>query len=204
MARSSPEHVPPEKMDNIMRAAVVEFARYPFNTASYNRIIRSAGLSKGAMYHYFSSKEDLFRLIMGATVKGLKPLIKPGPLPHDEQLYWLETERLLESLFRFLGKQPALGRFILTVLGDPDRAKETPAGPLMEELNEWLRDFLVCGQTVGAVRRDWPDELLLVTVWGGWRSAGEWLSQRSQEQGTDPLQCTAVLLDYYARLLQPE
>ena len=97
MARSSPEHVPPEKMDNIMRAAVVEFARYPFNTASYNRIIRSAGLSKGAMYHYFSSKEDLFRLIMGATVKGLKPLIKPGPLPHDEQLYWLETERLLDT-----------------------------------------------------------------------------------------------------------
>lgn len=49
-----------EKRDVIINAALTEFAEKGFDLASTNGIVRSAGISKGALFHYFASKKDLF------------------------------------------------------------------------------------------------------------------------------------------------
>jgi AcrR family transcriptional regulator len=49
-----------EKQDAILNAALYEFADKGFDLASTNEITGSAGISKGALFHYFGSKEDLF------------------------------------------------------------------------------------------------------------------------------------------------
>ncbi len=49
-----------EKRDDIIRATLREFAIYPYNAASINRILANAGFSKGGLYHYFEGKKDLF------------------------------------------------------------------------------------------------------------------------------------------------
>jgi len=50
----------PEKMDAVVRAALGEFARYGYSHASTNRICEQAGVSKGALFHNFHSKDNLF------------------------------------------------------------------------------------------------------------------------------------------------
>ncbi|WP_431802031.1 TetR/AcrR family transcriptional regulator [Microbacterium sp. bgisy203] len=45
--------------DDITRAAVELFATQGYVTTSVQQIVEAAGVTKGAMYHYFASKDDL-------------------------------------------------------------------------------------------------------------------------------------------------
>ncbi|BBE31544.1 fatty acid metabolism regulator protein [Tepiditoga spiralis] len=46
--------------DKIIFSAFEEFSNSGYNGTSINQIIKKANVSKGALYHYFKSKEDLF------------------------------------------------------------------------------------------------------------------------------------------------
>lgn len=49
-----------EKRDAIINAALMEFAVKGYDLASTNEMVKAAGISKGALFHYFASKKDLF------------------------------------------------------------------------------------------------------------------------------------------------
>lgn len=49
-----------EKRDAIINAALTEFAAKGYDLASTNEMVKAAGISKGALFHYFASKKDLF------------------------------------------------------------------------------------------------------------------------------------------------
>jgi len=58
------ERIPAEKQKRILDAAIAEFAANGFPRANINVIAQKAGISIGAMYKYFGSKEDLFLTIV--------------------------------------------------------------------------------------------------------------------------------------------
>lgn len=45
----------------IFNAALEEFAEHGYHNASTNRMIRKAGISKGTLFYYFNSKQELFQ-----------------------------------------------------------------------------------------------------------------------------------------------
>ena len=47
----------------IFQAALAEFYTQPYDTVTMDRICSRHGISKGMMYHYFSSKDELFLLL---------------------------------------------------------------------------------------------------------------------------------------------
>lgn len=49
-----------EKRDVIINAALMEFAAKGYDLASTNEMVKAAGISKGALFHYFASKKDLY------------------------------------------------------------------------------------------------------------------------------------------------
>jgi len=53
----------PARRNAILNAALKEFARKGYSEASTNVIAKEAGISKGLMFHYVSSKENLFFLV---------------------------------------------------------------------------------------------------------------------------------------------
>jgi AcrR family transcriptional regulator len=55
----------------IMKSAVAEFSRSGYDAASVADICREAGVSKGAFYHHFPSKQKLFLAIMQDWLKGI-------------------------------------------------------------------------------------------------------------------------------------
>ena len=50
--------------DNILRAAMAEFLEKGFQGASLRQIVKNAGVTTGAFYGYFSSKEALFNALL--------------------------------------------------------------------------------------------------------------------------------------------
>jgi TetR/AcrR family transcriptional regulator len=50
----------PEKQERILNAALKEFALKGYENASTNEIVKTAGISKGLLFHYFKNKKELY------------------------------------------------------------------------------------------------------------------------------------------------
>ena len=55
--------LPDEKRSKILRAVHSELAEFPVDELSINRIIHSAGISRGSFYQYFEDKDDLLEYV---------------------------------------------------------------------------------------------------------------------------------------------
>ncbi len=70
----------------IVSAAMAVFAEKGFAAAKLDEIARRAGVSKGAVYLYFETKEDIFRAVVGQVIAPNITAVKamaaahPGPL----------------------------------------------------------------------------------------------------------------------------
>lgn len=57
-----------ERPDEVLDAALKMFARKGFAATKVEDIAREAGLSKGAIYRYFSSKEEIFESLVNRAI----------------------------------------------------------------------------------------------------------------------------------------
>ena len=75
-----------DRPGEIVSAALAVFAEKGFAAAKLDEIARRAGVSKGALYLYFETKEDLFRAVVGKAIAPNISMVKamvaahPGPL----------------------------------------------------------------------------------------------------------------------------
>jgi AcrR family transcriptional regulator len=60
-----------ETKDKILKAAQDLFSRSGFESASVSEICQSAGVSKGAFYHHFPSKQSVFMELLADWLRGL-------------------------------------------------------------------------------------------------------------------------------------
>ena len=58
-----------EKKERIINAALDEIALKGFKKASTNVIVKQAGISKGMLFYYFGSKEELFDFLCEYTIE---------------------------------------------------------------------------------------------------------------------------------------
>jgi AcrR family transcriptional regulator len=75
-----------QRRDQILGAAMACFARQGYHATSMDDVVRESGLSVGAIYTYFPSKEDLFLALCDArseqTLAYMNDLFRrPGPMP---------------------------------------------------------------------------------------------------------------------------
>jgi AcrR family transcriptional regulator len=64
------EQMRAQAMQRISEAALEEFAAYGYHGATMRRIAASAGLSSGLLYHYFPSKEKVFKHLVDFALEG--------------------------------------------------------------------------------------------------------------------------------------
>jgi len=72
------DHLNREKKDRVIGAAVREFGRYGYEKGSTDRIIKLAGISKGGLYEYIESKEDLYLYTLDSIYTELYDHIASG------------------------------------------------------------------------------------------------------------------------------
>jgi TetR/AcrR family transcriptional regulator of autoinduction and epiphytic fitness len=80
----------PAKRHQILTGAKAVFMQHGFDAASMNDICRAAGVSKGTLYVYFDSKEDLFEAMVEQERDQLfagVPEILSGPDAPEDRLF---------------------------------------------------------------------------------------------------------------------
>lgn len=73
-----------ETRQRLLQAAADEFTAHGFEGSSLRRICASAGVTTGALYFFFASKDDLFRSVLSSVTEPFMAFIRAQySLPHD-------------------------------------------------------------------------------------------------------------------------
>lgn len=153
-----------ERQQAILHAALDEFSTHGFTGASLNRIITEAGLSKGSMYYYFDSKEDLYAHLLIVQVELLMAHSGPFPVPTatEPDAYWSTIKEYCLRLVQALDASPPLASLLrdwMSGTGAP--AMQQAQRDAEQTVLPWLTQTLGAGQAIGAIRTDVPDALLV-------------------------------------------
>ncbi|MGW7434017.1 TetR/AcrR family transcriptional regulator [Streptomyces sp. NPDC054861] len=147
------DRLPVERREHILGAARRLFAEHGTASASYNKIIEAAGVSKTAAYHYFDGREDLLAAVLDGVLQRLLDALGPWGQARDEAAFRSRFAAGSTALAVHLRDHP-------DDLALADAAIErTQAGPWLD----WFGHMITDGQRLGLIRTD-IDHGLLVSV----------------------------------------
>ncbi|GGZ46933.1 ScbR family autoregulator-binding transcription factor [Streptomyces subrutilus] len=167
----------------ILRAAAVVFDASGFAGASINRILAEAGVTAGALYFHFKSKEDLARAVMTAQPDSILPWLTSDGLQRlvDITLVWahqLQTDVVLRAGVRLTSEQGSFGvrdvtpyqdwsRLMADCLRAASEKGELQAGIEPTELAEFVVEACTGMQTYSAVASEARADLVdrVVRMW---------------------------------------
>ncbi len=105
-----------EKQTRILDAATAEFAAKGFPGANINRIAQKAGISIGAMYNYFGSKDDLILTIVDRAHALLEGVINEVAQAEDD--IFDSIEKLLRAAQSYSKQYPELTQIYLDMTSE--------------------------------------------------------------------------------------
>lgn len=105
-----------ERPDEIVAAAIEVFAERGYAAARLDDIAARAGVSKGAIYLYFSTKEDIFRAVIEQGVAPNLGLIQQVIAAHGHS--FPDLLRAFGQVVSMLAASSPIGGIIKTVIGE--------------------------------------------------------------------------------------
>ena len=102
-----------EKRERVLTAALSEFAK-GYKQASTDAIVKSAGISKGLLFHYFGTKKDLLEFLYYYTQDFIgRELIDKIDFDEPDLLtrLWQMTALKMEAVFQY----PAIFDFLVMI-----------------------------------------------------------------------------------------
>lgn len=158
------------EQQRVLEAALDEFARYDFHSASLNRIIQKAGISKGSMYHYFHNKEDLYLYLLDQTAEKKKQFMAAALSglykPVHELGFFEILEFQVEAGVEFALQNPRLQKVFqdLESIDNQElqaKIKERLGGQLDDYVEDYLGAMVDRAVAAGELRADLDRNFLL-------------------------------------------
>lgn len=138
-----------EKKTLIMDVALEHFSNVGFHATTINHIARHAGISKGLMYNYFSSKEELLAAILD---RSLTEVYNDLDADSDGHLSEDEFEHFIRKIFRLLHEKKQFWKLIFRIILQPGvfedmfgggSDKLTVSGTPMKAFSETMMSMLI-------------------------------------------------------------
>ena len=149
------QNLSPEKRLKIFTAAADEFAENGYRKASVNNIVKIAGISKGSLFQYFSTKHNLFEGLGGMASDHVRHYLKRVSDETRGIGFFERLDRLIRSGFVFIDDHPALSRIYFQLLQSGD----SPFGSariveLRQRGERFLLELLQESQANGELRQE--------------------------------------------------
>ncbi|MCU0460280.1 MAG: TetR/AcrR family transcriptional regulator [Bacteroidales bacterium] len=107
------EEMREEKKNLIMDTALEHFSNQGFQSTTITQIARHAGISKGLMYNYFRSKEDLLAAIINRSLADIYGSFNPD---RDSLLTTEEFELFIRKVFDLFREKRKFWKLIYRVM----------------------------------------------------------------------------------------
>lgn len=148
----------PDRASRILDAAAELIAHYGYDKTSVEDIAKAAGISKGAIYLHFESKESLFDAVLIRESSTLLDIVieRVQNDPRGLTLFTLYTHAITAAFSNPLLK--ALYTEDRRILGD--FVRRARSSPLLQRGMVFGTDFVRGFQESGLIRRDFPPDVI--------------------------------------------
>ncbi|WP_020672794.1 TetR/AcrR family transcriptional regulator [Amycolatopsis nigrescens] len=176
MTEAGTDKAVPEPEDSVPRrllsVATKLFADKGFDRTSVQEIVVAAGVTKGAMYHYFDSKDDLLSEIYGRVLRAQTEQLErvaDGTAPLRDRLRTAAADVVVSSIAN-LDDTKIFMRSMHQLT--PEKQKAVRAE--RRRYHERFRALVEEGQRSGEFRADQPAELVVDFFFGSVHHLGFW------------------------------
>jgi len=169
--------------ERLLAAALTLFAERGFEGASVQEVVATAGVTKGAMYHYFSSKDDLLYEIYARVLRmQMERLEKVAAkeLPVEERVHAAAAD-VVATTIENLPSTTIFFRSLHQLSEDKQKAVRRER----RRYHETFRDMILEGQRVGVFRDDVSAELAVDYFFGSVHHLPMWWKPRGRLSGVE-------------------
>ena len=121
------EELDSSKKENIIRAAMEEFAMYGYENSSTNRIVKECGISKGSLFKYFENKEELYFFLADTVMAEMAGDLSAKANKLPDTLFG-RIKAYSEMEISWYIDHPGKGRFIIAIASE--------RGEIYKKINE--------------------------------------------------------------------
>lgn len=153
---------------SLLRASEAVFAENGLAAAKVEEIARRAGLSKGAFYLHFESKEEAFRDVVESFLARMSTLL---PSPSESREIPMSAERMLAfwlerdiEMFEFLWQN----RAIVGILDGCQGPYSYLVDAFRKNMQGASRGWIEHCKTTGLVRPELDSDLVVDMLWGAY------------------------------------
>ena len=156
----------------LLEHATKLFAKKGFDRTSVQEIVEAAGVTKGAMYHYFGAKDDLLHEIYGRVLRDQTARLEKfaaGEAPASQRLRAAAADVVvttIENLDDF--------KIFTQSMHHLGAAKQRAVRAERRKYHERFRALVEEGQRAGEFRADVPADLVVDYFFGSVHHLGVW------------------------------
>ena len=153
-----------EKQTTILEHAMMEFAKHGYDKASTNTISKAANLSKGLIFHYFGSKETLFRSAIEEALARINKTFQDQFSYQSRDLFERLTELMTYKALVLRNPDPAIA-FITTLGLDENHDLRTQVRQVQEDFNNEIYQQLLHDLDMSGYRDDFTfQEMMTISL----------------------------------------
>lgn len=178
--------------DRLLAEATRLFAKQGYDRTSVQEVVEAAGVTKGAMYHYFAAKDDLLHEIYGRVLRDQTARLAKfaaGKAPASRRLRAAAADVVvttIENLDDF--------KIFTQSMHHLSAAKQRAVRAERRKYHEMFRALVEEGQRGGEFRVDVPADLVVDYFFGSVHHLGVWYRRGGEL-------APAQIADHYADLL---
>ena len=144
-----------EKRERVLAAAINEFADKNYNNASMNVVVKTAGISKGALFKYFRSKAGLFGFVYKMALGCVKDYLRQVRDESTAEDFFTRLEKVMLAGLDFIHSHPGLAAIYYRIVftGDSPYKREIVEEVQRESL-AFIESLIQMGMERGELRSD--------------------------------------------------
>jgi AcrR family transcriptional regulator len=169
--------------ERLLRAATRLFAEQGFESTSVQEVVAAAGVTKGAMYHYFGSKDDLLYEVYGRVLRMQTEHlmeISSRDAPVAERVHAAAADVIVTSIAN-LDDTKIFFRSMHQLAPEKQRSVRAER----RKYHEIFRSMVEQGQNEGVFRSDVPADLVVDYFFGSVHHLGTWYRHDGELTGDD-------------------
>ncbi|MFQ6612528.1 MAG: TetR/AcrR family transcriptional regulator [Fidelibacterota bacterium] len=128
-----------EKRQRILEASISEFSEKGYEAASMNKVVESAGISKGSLFNYFRTKSSLFLYVYHLALQQVKAYLRDVRDRTKDDPFFDRLQQIMYAGVEFIQGHPHLAKiyFHLLYTSDAPRSRE-----ILNQIRQLSADYL--------------------------------------------------------------
>lgn len=129
------------KKNEILDIALTEFAQYGYERANTNKISKAADVSKGLIFHYFGSKQQLYMNVVEKCIDDILAFIKF--LSVEEEDFTLAMLGYYRHRIKFFREHPMHYKMLMQAINSTPKEIRPEVDKRLNEINSLTEGILL-------------------------------------------------------------